>query len=129
MKKYKTLDEFMQGIDEKQKEQVTHLRSIITDAHPELVEHIKWNSPSYTLAGNDRITFSVRPNFPIAIILHMGVDRSEDKNGKPILDDSSGLIEWKSDIRGVITFTDLDDIKAKELQFSSILDQWLKIGT
>lgn len=126
MKKYKTVDEFMHDIDEKQKEQVTQLRSIITDAHPELVEHIKWNSPSYMLAGNDRITLSVRPNYPVAIILHMGVDRPEDKNSRPIMDDTSGLIEWKSDIRGVISFTDLDDINAKELQFSTIIDKWLK---
>lgn len=110
-----------------QKEQVMLLRTIITDRHPELSEHIKWNSPSYVLNGIDRITFSVRPNYPVTIVLHMGASRPEDKNGAPIINDSSGLINWKSDTRGVVSFTDNNDIKTKRLQFTSIIDQWLKI--
>jgi uncharacterized protein YdhG (YjbR/CyaY superfamily) len=127
MEKYTTIDEFMNAMDEKQKEQITLLRTIITDIHPELTEHIKWNSPSYVLKGEDRITFSVRPKYPIAIILHMGATRPEDKNGMPVMDNPSGLIEWKSDTRGVISFADLDDIQAKRLQFANIVDQWLSI--
>lgn len=127
MTKYTTIDEFMQALDEKQKEQVAELRAIITDTHPELTEHIKWNSPSYVLDGNDRVTFSVRPNYPIAIVLHMGATRPEDKSGDSIMDDPSGLIAWKSDTRGIISFADLDDIKAKKLQFTHIVNRWLKI--
>jgi len=129
MKKYTTINEFMSALDEEQKEQVAFLRAIITGAHPELSEHIKWNSPSYVLAGSDRITFSVRPKYPVAIVLHMGATRPEDKNGTPIMDDSSGLIEWKSDTRGVISFADLNDSKAKASQFTAIIDRWLKIST
>lgn len=127
MEKYTSIDKFMHAMDAKQKDQVTLLRTIITNAHPELTEHIKWNSPSYVLNGDDRITFSVRPNFPISLILHMGATRSEDKKGAPVMDDQSELIDWKSDTRGVLSFTGLDDIKTKEPQLTAIIDQWLKI--
>ena len=127
MEKYTTIDEFMHAINEEQKDQVTLLRAIITDAHPELTEHIKWNCPSYMLGGNDRITFSVRPKYPVTIVLHMGATQPEDKNDKPVMEDPFGLIEWKSDTRGIMSFADLDDIKAKKHQFATTVDQWLKI--
>lgn len=127
MEKYTTVDEFMHAMNEKQKEQVVLLRAIITDAHPDVIEHIKWNSPSYVFGGNDRITFSVRPGHHVAIVLHMGAARPENKKGKPVMSDSSGLIDWKSDTRGVISFADMNDIKAKRRQFATIVDRWLKI--
>jgi hypothetical protein len=129
MGKYITVDEFMHAMDEKQKEQVTLLRAIITGTHPELMEHIKWNSPSYLLNGDDRITFSVRPKYPIAVVLHMGATRPEDKNGKPVMDDPSGLIEWKSDTRGAVLFAGLGDIQEKRSQLADIVDRWLKLDT
>jgi hypothetical protein len=129
MEKYTTIDEFMRAVDEKQKEQVVLLRAIITDAHPDVTEHIKWNSPSYVFGGNDRITFSVRPGHPVAVIFHMGATRPENKKVEPVMDDSSGLINWKSDTRGVISFADVNDINAKRLQFAAIVDRWLKIDS
>lgn len=127
MNKYTTISEFLDAQDQDKKAQVVLLRQIITAAHPELGERIKWNSPSYTLSDEDRITFSVRPDFPVAIVLHMGATRPEDKAGKPIMDDPSGLIEWKSDTRGVISFADLDDIHTKETHFVDIIDKWLSL--
>lgn len=128
MEKYTTIDEFIRALDEEQRDQVTLLRTVIRNAYPELTEHIKWNSLSYMLNESDRITFSVRPKLPIAIVLHMGTTRPENKKSKPVMDDSSGLIEWKSDIRGVISFTDLDDIKAKKSQFIRTVGNWLTIA-
>ena len=126
MGKYTTVDEFIDGLVKAQKDQVIKLRTIIKNAHPELTEHIKWNSPSYMLDGEDRITFSVRPGHPAAIVLHMGATRPEDKNAKPVLNDPFGLITWKSDTRGVIVFNNIDDIEAKRHQFVSIIGRWLK---
>lgn len=127
MEKFKDVDDFMRGIDKTQQEQVSLLRSLIIDAHPELAERIKWNSPSYALNDVDRITFSVRPKYPTAIVLHMGALRPEDKKASPVMDDPSELITWKSDTRGVIYFTDLDDIKAKSTQFVATINRWLKV--
>jgi uncharacterized protein YdhG (YjbR/CyaY superfamily) len=127
MKKYTTVTEFLDALEPQQLEQVTLLRQIITHAHPELEEHVKWNSPSFMLNGEDRITFSVRPGFAIAIVLHFGATHPEQKDGVPAMHDSSGLIEWKSDTRGVISFVDLDDIRTKQQQFVDVLHKWLSL--
>jgi uncharacterized protein YdhG (YjbR/CyaY superfamily) len=127
MRKYADVNEFMQAIDNEQREQVALLRSTIVATHPELTEHIKWNSPSYMLGETDRITFSVHPKYPVTIILHMGASQPEKKDQAPVMNDSAKLIEWKSNIRGSIAFTDLDDIRAKKTQLEDIIDAWLKI--
>lgn len=127
MEKYKTIEDFISALRPEQREQVHLLRSLIVKNNPELIEHIKWNSPSYISNGNDRITFSVRPKFPIALVLHMGTSRPEKKDGAPIMNNPSNLIQWKSDIRGVISFVDIDDIENKKSQIIQIISQWLKV--
>lgn len=127
MNKFTTVSEFLDSLGEKDRAQVVALRDIISTAYTGLEEHIKWNSPSYMLDGEDRITFSVRPGFPISIVLHMGATRPENKKGAPIMNDSFGLIDWKSDIRGSINFKDLEDIQNKSGQLVSIVNEWLKI--
>lgn len=64
----------------------------------------------------------------IKILIHMGATRKENKKSKPILSDETGLIAWKSDIRGIISFTDASDIEAKQRDFEGILKRWLKIS-
>ena len=128
MNKFTTIPGFLEAQEQDKKEQVIALIEIIKSNHPELGEHIKWNSPSYTLDGEDRLTFNVRPGFPVAIVLHMGATKPEDKKGKPIMDDASGLIEWKSDSRGVISFTDLDDIQVKKPLIIDIVNKWLGLS-
>ena len=40
----------------------------------------------------------------------MGAKRKEDKGGKPVIEDMTGLILWNSDIRGMISFDSTEDI-------------------
>lgn len=127
MQTYKTVEDFMSALDSTQEKQVTLLRTIVTNNHPELHEHIKWNSPSYMQNEIDRITFSVRPKRPITLVFHMGATRPEIKGGVPVMNDLSGLIEWKSDTRGIISFTSSDDIERKTGQLTTIIAQWLAI--
>src|SRR5687768_5420704 len=115
MQKYTDIPEFLADLDPAKKEQVELLRSTIIKAHPGLTEHIKWNAPSYVLDGEDRITFNlVNKENVVNLVLHMGATRKEDKKGTPVMPDDKGLVAWQSDIRGILTFTDLDDIKAKQ---------------
>jgi uncharacterized protein YdhG (YjbR/CyaY superfamily) len=127
MNTFKTVDEFMKSVDDEKKQQINALRKLIIESYPGLEEHIKWNSPSYLLNGEDRITFSVRDTFPIMIVVHMGATKKEDKKATPVLKDTSGLIEWKSDTRGVMSFTNLADIIDKRESFTKIIKQWLAL--
>ena len=129
MKKYADIPDFLNDLTPDKKAQVELLRTIIKTAEPSLTEHIKWNAPSYTFDDVDRITFNLlNKEGLVKLVLHVGGTRPENKKGAPALADDSGLISWQSDIRGVLTFTDLADIKAKQKVVTDILSHWLAIS-
>jgi hypothetical protein len=113
MQKYKTIEEFLDDLDADKRLQVNALRDIILESNGALKEHIKWNAPSYVLDGEDRITFNLMNKQQVVkLVFHVGATRKEDKKGAPVMRDESGLIEWISDIRGIITFTSTEDINS-----------------
>lgn len=126
--KFKTIDEFLNDLDSGKRQQVDALRRIILATEPRLQEHIKWNAPSYVLDGEDRITFNLMNKQQLVkLIFHMGATRKENKKGSPIMQDTSGLIEWSSDIRGMITFTSIEDITSNQSSLQEIIRDWLVI--
>src|SRR5262245_61410000 len=109
MQKYKTLEEFFDDLNKDKRLQIDTLRNLILETEPRLEEHLKWNAPSYVFNGEDRITFNLmNKQGVVKLVLHMGVTRKENRNGSPVMNDASGLIEWSSDIRGTITFSDIE---------------------
>jgi hypothetical protein len=128
MQKYKTLEEFLNDLSEDKRLQVDTLRELILAAEPLLIEHIKWNAPSYVLDGEDRITFNlVNKQGLVKLVFHMGATRRENKKGIPVMSDKSGLIEWSSDIRGMITFATIEDININRSALKKIIKDWLAI--
>lgn len=120
--------DLVSALDDQTREQVQLLRDIIGSLDADLGEHVKWNSPSYVLDGEDRITMNLRNKEGVVkLVLHMGATRPEDKKGTPVLADDEGLVEWASDIRGLISFADTDDIRAKEPTLRRVLTGWLAI--
>ncbi len=120
--------ELVGGLDDDTQEQVQLLRVIIGSLDATLTEHVKWNAPSYVLNGEDRITMNLRNKQGLVkLVLHMGATRPEDKKGAPVLLDDAGIVEWASDIRGLITFADVADIRAKEPALQRVLTSWLAI--
>lgn len=127
MNKYSTVDEFLQDLSDDRKQQINALRRIILNTNPNLAEHIKWNSPSYALNGEDRLTFNMHYPDKTMLLLHMGATRKEDKKGVPVMKDESGLITWNSDIRGTLSFTTLEQIEDRHLQLEKIISRWLAV--
>jgi len=128
MQKYQTLEDFIADLDDEKRLQVQALRELIHALEPRLEERIKWNAPSYVLDGEDRITFNLmNKQGVVKLVLHMGATRKEDKNGSPVMNDKSGLVEWSSDIRGMLSFKDAEDINAKTDQLKIIIRDWLSI--
>lgn len=128
MDKYKTVDEFMSGLDVDRRSQVQKLREYILETEPLLTEHIKWNAPSYVLNGEDRITFNtMNKEQAVKLVFHMGATRKEDKKGEPILNNTN-MIEWASDIRGYVTFKDLEYITSSEKVVKQIVHDWLALS-
>ncbi len=130
MQKYKTVDDFLADLTEDKRLQVDTLRGLILRVEPRLEERIKWNAPSYVLDGEDRITFNLMNKQEVVkLVFHMGATRKEDKKGAPIMQDTSGLIEWNSDIRGIITFTSIEDINPNATSLKKTIKDWLAISS
>lgn len=128
MNTYKTVDEFLGALHDDQRAQVKMIRQFILDESPSLVEHIKWNAPSYVKDGVDRITFNtMNKDHAIKLVFHMGASRKEDRKGTPILENAP-LIEWVSDIRGYMTFTSLDEISLAEKDIKQTIREWLLLA-
>ena len=120
--------DLVSALDEVTREQVQLLRDIIGSLDADLTEHVKWNAPSYVFDGEDRITMNLRTKQGLVkLVLHMGATRPEDRKGAPVLLADEGIVEWASDIRGFVTFTDLADIRAKEPAVRRVLAGWLAI--
>lgn len=127
MEKYKTVDDYLNGLDSERQLQIEKLRHFILDEAPLLTEHIKWNALSYVKNGEDRITFNtVNKEQVVKLVFHMGATKKEDKNGLPILKDAA-LIEWASDIRGYMTFKNLQEIISNEKEIRQIVREWLAL--
>lgn len=124
MNKYTTVEDYLEDLTDEKREQVEALRKIIASSNSRLTELIKWNSPSYSYQGVDCITFNLHRE-KVSILVHMGVSKKEDKKRPPIFEDTSGLLEWNSNIRATMTFDDLDDISSKERDITKILKKWL----
>lgn len=95
-------------------------------AHPRLVEVIKWNSPSYQLNGDDRVTVNARGERAL-LVLHRGATETEKRGISSSLADPAGLVTWVSDIRGTITVGDLDQIRRDSNAIAELLSRWVAL--
>lgn len=128
MQKYKTVNDFLNDLDADKRKIVDILRKLILETEPRLEEHIKWNAPSYVFDGEDRITFNLmNKRGVVRLVFHMGAARKENRNGSPVMKDSSGLIEWNSDIRGMVSFDGLEEVNSSKSSLKDIITNWLSI--
>lgn len=118
----------MADLDPAQRAIVEPLRALVLGSHPRLTEHVKWNSPSYVLHGEDRITVNVRNKAGrVQLVLHMGATRTEDKSAPPVLADDEGLVSWRSDTRGLIGFNDLAALERDAAAIGRVVARWLAL--
>lgn len=125
MKKYTQIDDILNDLAPEKRQKVELLRQIILES-TDVTEHVKWNAPSYIYNDEDRITFNLYGE--VKILIHMGATRKEDKKATPIMDDPDHIISWNSDIRGTITFSNLEDIEVKREAFVSVIQRWLALS-
>jgi len=123
-----TVDGFLDALDPTQRATVDVLRGIVLGVRPDLHEHLKWNAPSYVHAGQDRMTFAVRPGGPVRLVLHAGATTREDKGGEPVLAGDTGLLTWHSDIRASMVFHDSAEITARAGEIADVLRRWLEMS-
>ena len=127
MNKYKTVEEYLADLPGDSRALVLKVRDLILETNPSLEEHIKWNAPSYKLDKLDRLTFNTMTrDATVKLVFHMDTGRKEDKKGLPVLKNAS-LMEWASDIRGYVTFRDLNYIAENEVIIRRMISDWLAL--
>lgn len=107
---------------------VNYLRKLVLAVDSEIAEHVKWNSPAFYFAGEmkpfdpkeykrDLIVTNLRGKV-ILLIMPTGAK----------LKKSVGLkAEDFKDGRRIITFKDLEDIKAGEKELVKLIREWLSL--
>lgn len=109
MKPHATIEDYLASLPDDRRASVNALRELVLDAEPGLVEIVKWNSPNFTLAGEDRLTINAAGKGPVRLILHLGAEIAEDKGAAPAFTgDPLGLLTWHSNIRASLVLEDRD---------------------
>ena len=118
--------QFLADLKHTHKKEVEALRKIILAADKNLTEQIKWNAPSFCHNGDDRITMNLAGKGMVRLVFHRGA-KVKDAQGKGrILDDKTGLLEWASDDRAIVTIKDMDTVKANEKDLVCLVKKWIE---
>lgn len=121
------VDTYLAALQHKHKAAVEALRRLILDAVPGLTERIKWNAPSFGKGEDDRITMRLHPGDRLQLILHRGAKAGADDLFR--FEDPDRLITWAAPDRGVISFSDADDLAAKSVALGEVLRRWVACTT
>ncbi len=121
------VDTYLEALEHRHKPAVEALRRLIHDAVPGLTERIKWNAPSFGKGEDDRITMRLHPGDRLQLILHRGAKAGADDLFR--FEDPDKLITWAAPDRGVVTFSDADDLANKSAALAEILRRWVACTT
>jgi hypothetical protein len=122
---FATVVEFLDAQTPEVRAKVDHLRTLFADAAPGIIETIKWNSPNFSLAGEDRLTVNVDGKGAVRLILHRGASVPEQKGAAPNFGgDPHGLLTWHSNIRASLPVTDDLDVDAAR----EVVRAWLAVA-
>lgn len=89
---------------------------------PELDESLKWNAPSYALAGQDLITLNIGKRGEVRVVLHRGAKPAQ----APVIPfhDRHGLGDWPSPDRGVVAVAEGMDLSSAS-PLAELLRDWV----
>ena len=118
------VDQFLAVLDHPLKAGVEQLRAWILGADPGITEHVKWNAPSYRYGGEDRVTFRLHPHDQLQLVFHHGVRVRADA-AEFVFIDPSGLVEWRTRDRGVVTFPDLAAVADAQAAVPELVRAWI----
>jgi len=124
--RFATVTEYLTAQTPGRRSDIESLRALVHEAEPDLIEIVKWNSPSYTLNGFDRLTINAAGNGPVRLILHLGTHLAENKDAAPTFGgDPCGLLTWHSDIRASLVLPRADDLPSARDAIIDVIRAWL----
>jgi hypothetical protein len=120
-----SVDQFLASLNLEQIDLVNQIRSEVKAAAPGLVEGIKWNAPSYSLDGNDIITFNFRNYQVPALIFHTGPGGKDTRTGRHSFQDPSGAVEWLADKRFVVKIASGEELQLIKARLEEWVVNWV----
>lgn len=120
----KSVDDLVAALPEPSRSAMTALRAVVASSHPDLGEQVKWNGPSFTIDGDDRISLGVAKGGTVRAVLHRGVKVKSTEGF--VFEDAAGLATWPAVDRGVVTFADEAEVTAKSEPFRDLCRRWLE---
>lgn len=116
---------FLDRLNHPLRKEIEMLRICILSAGNRLSENVKWNGPNYSFGSEDRITMKIQPPGKIQLIFHRGAKVKEQPVNK-LINDNSGLLEWKENDRAVATFNSMAEIEKYKPEISKIVKDWIE---
>lgn len=101
------------------------LRAAILAADPRIAEAIKWNAPSYHVAGAHFATFHLRSKAGVQLVLHLGAKARPDATVRAAVPDPDGLLAWKSADRATFTVRGAEEAAARAPALTAIVQAWI----
>ena len=119
-----TVDQYLGSLDTPARELVDAVRDIHRQSHPDLTEHIKWNAPSFSHGGEDRITMGIERKGGVRIVLHRGAKVKDSVDFA--FADPHGLARWPSPDRGVILIADKAAAARQRDALTDLFGRWIE---
>ena len=119
------VDAFLAGMDHARKPEIDALRRAILGARVELTERVKWNAPSFSAGGDDRVTFRLQPGDRVELIFHRGAKKRSDAAAFTFVD-PTGLVRWLAPDRGVVVLADAADTDRKTPAIVTLVEAWIE---
>ncbi|UZN03322.1 hypothetical protein [Cellulomonas sp. S1-8] len=116
------VDAFLDELDHPLADDVRSLRLAILSLPVGVAEQVKWNAPSFTYGGVDRVTFNLRPTDRVQLILHRGVKVRQDAETFTFAADD--LVEWITADRGTVTVAPAD-LAARRPALLDLVGRWV----
>ena len=118
-----TLEAYLHGVDSAARPALDHLRRIVHDARPDLLEEVKWNAPSFSHNGEDRVTLGLDGKGGLRVVLHRGAAVKETAGFA--FEDGDRLARWPAPDRGVVQFKSEADLAAKADALARLVRRWV----
>lgn len=119
------VDAYLAALDHPRADEVRRLRDALLAADDGLSESVKWNAPNLRFAGEDRVTFRLRPGDRVQLILHRGAKVRDDVDAFRF-DDPDGLVAWATPDRGVVTIAGAADLDARQDAIVRLVRRWVR---
>jgi hypothetical protein len=126
MSKFTSVDAYRESLPPETLAIVDRLRSAAAASANHVVEHIKWNAPSFCKDGVDRITLGNSPKGVVRVVLHRGAKARA--NDGFAFEAPPELVRWPDRDRGVMEFDHAETLDRWDSNIKDVFRRWMELA-